>query len=384
MIENKKYFVDQVNSSKAYQFMCMYHYSHVGFKKSKLNLGIFKKDTKQLVGVLQLGCAASAGIRLDRYVKEPIKIEEYMELNRFAMADSEERNSESMAISLGLKWIKQNRPDIKLIVSYSGRVEGNYGYIYQATNWEYLGYFLSPGFWKIDGKEFHHITLSLRYTRSKGNFKNMNDFLCQTYHDVRQYTSKQFIYIQRLDKKLTPASPILPYPKPTTDYPIQTREKVYKKDDEYVAQHSDFNIEIKEFYYDPEEPLFSKQCLVRNGMHVDVYRYCMYSKEGKLEEVSDSITELSKKYPEYQPPGISISANKLNRHKDKYFRKYTQDQEIPDTIPVDIICYIDGIPFYKQKEIVAYTGASRQTVSVGIKRKSKKIGGKEVCWDLEE
>ena len=45
--------------------------------------------------------------------------------------------------------------------------------------------------------------------------------------------------------------------------------------------------------------------------------------EGKLEEVSDSITELSKKYPEYQPPGISISANKLNRHKDKYFRKYT-------------------------------------------------------------
>jgi hypothetical protein len=80
--------------------------------------------------VLQLGCAASAGIRLDRYVKEPIKIEEYMELNRFAMADSEERNSESMAISLGLKWIKKNRPDIKLIVSYSGRVEGNYGYIY--------------------------------------------------------------------------------------------------------------------------------------------------------------------------------------------------------------------------------------------------------------
>lgn len=48
----------------------------------------------------------------------------------------------------------------------------------------------------------------------------MIDFLCQTYHDVRQYTSKQFIYIQRLDKKLTPASPILPYPKPTTDYPI--------------------------------------------------------------------------------------------------------------------------------------------------------------------
>ena len=30
--------------------------------------------------------------------------------------------------------------------SSAGRKEGNYGYIYQATNWEYLGYFISPGF----------------------------------------------------------------------------------------------------------------------------------------------------------------------------------------------------------------------------------------------
>lgn len=51
-------------------------------------------------------------------------------MNRFAMADSEIKNSESQAISLGIKWIKKYRPDIRLLVSYSGRIEGNYGYIY--------------------------------------------------------------------------------------------------------------------------------------------------------------------------------------------------------------------------------------------------------------
>jgi len=69
-------------------------------------------------------------IRLDRYVKEPLARENYLELNRFCMADSEGKNSESQAISLGIKWIKGNLPDIKLLVSYAGRKEGNYGYIY--------------------------------------------------------------------------------------------------------------------------------------------------------------------------------------------------------------------------------------------------------------
>jgi hypothetical protein len=39
-----------------------------------------------------------------------------MELNRFSMADSEGKNSESQAISLAIKWIKQNMPHVRLLV----------------------------------------------------------------------------------------------------------------------------------------------------------------------------------------------------------------------------------------------------------------------------
>lgn len=53
MIENKNYYIDQINSSKANKFTSCYHYSHVGFKKAKLNLGIFRKEDNLLVGVSQ-------------------------------------------------------------------------------------------------------------------------------------------------------------------------------------------------------------------------------------------------------------------------------------------------------------------------------------------
>jgi hypothetical protein len=52
MIENKKYFIDQINSSKANKMTALYHYSGQGFKKAKINLGIFRKSDNLMVGVL--------------------------------------------------------------------------------------------------------------------------------------------------------------------------------------------------------------------------------------------------------------------------------------------------------------------------------------------
>ena len=100
------------------------------------------------------------------------------------MADSEGKNSESQGISLGIKWIKQNMPEIKLLVSYSGRKEGNYGYIYQATNWEYRGYFVSPGFWMVDGEERHQVTLWYRHSKHRPDLGFKED-LKTMYEDIR-------------------------------------------------------------------------------------------------------------------------------------------------------------------------------------------------------
>ena len=181
------------------------------------------------------------------------------------MADSEGKNSESQAISLGIKWIKRYMPNIRLLVSYAGRKEGNYGYIYQATNWEYLGYFISDGFWYVDGEERHLITLWSQYKKYGDPNLSFIEGLCNLYEDVRKTKTKQFIYITRLDKKLTPASSILPYPKPSNEFPIKTEEHIYKQNDEVFNNFVSKEKKMVEYYHIEETQLFSNATLIRRG-----------------------------------------------------------------------------------------------------------------------
>lgn len=369
MIKNKKYFIQQINSSKAYQFTSIYHYTHRGFKKSSINLGIFRNDTQELVGVLQWGCSAQDKIRLDKYVKESISNKEYLELNRFCMANTEERNSESQAISLGIKWIKKNLPHIKLLVSYAGRKEGNYGYIYQATNWEYLGYFISSGFWQLNGVEYHQISLWYKYS----HYGNLNlpfvQGICEMYEDVRQIWSKQFIYIQRLDKKLTPAVDILPYPKLSTDYPIQTKIEIYKQNDEYLNKHPFVGPVLNQrFFYEKDGNILTTK-----------YFYIVYDIDGNLEKIYKNLSEIN--INGYRIEGIRQSINNKKKYKKKYFRKFKVNEDYPLQLEIEPICWIDEIPFYTRKDIEQYTNVTRQAVQQSIKNKGKTIGGKIVIWN---
>lgn len=378
MIENKKYFIDQINSSKAYQFTSYYHYSGEGFKKATLNLGIFRKTDNKLVGVMQWGCSFQEAINLKRYVKEPIKKEEYLELNRFCMAEEEGRNSESQAISLGLKWIKIYRPEIRLLVSYAGRKEDHYGYIYQATNWEYLGYFISDGFWYVNGAEKHKITLWYYHNKYGNPALPFVEDLCSMYEDVRQTWSKQFIYVQRLDKKLTLASPVLSYPKPEKDYPIITKENIFKQNDNIFNSYQKKEKELKDFYYEKEKYLFSRRALLRRGeIEKRKTNIARYNEAGGLEatysSLKDAVTSV------YLIHGIRKSLKENKKYKDKYFRYFDETPE--EEIDVPFVCIIDNITFYTFSDVAKYLDVSRQCVQQSYKRKGKKIKNKEIIWN---
>lgn len=378
LVKNDKYFVDQVNSSKANQFVKYYHYSHVGFKKAQLNLGVYRIADKKLVGVLQWGCSAQENVRLDRYVKEPIQKTEYFELNRFCLADSEESNSESQALSLAIKWIKHERPEIKLLVSYAGRKEGNVGYIYQATNWEYLGYFISSGFWNIDGEEFHQLTLWYRYNKNGLTDMPFIDALCKMYSHVEQTWTKQFIYVQRLDKSLTLASDVLPYPK-VDDGPILVKNKIYKAGavsgvtESYQMLHSE-----PDFYYDPDELLFTRRKLVRDGvLESNKIQVASYDDWGRLIEIRPTASAYA---PEYLCEGIRKSCAENRFYKDRYFRKYPYYMDVPEEIEVPTCCIIDEIPFRNITEASKYLGVSRQAVSAAKLKNKDIICNREVIW----
>ena len=380
MIQSKNYFIDRINSSKANKFTEIYHYSGTGFKKAQYNLGIFRKEDKLLVGVLQWGTSYADDIKLNRYVKEPIKKEEYLELNRFCMADSEGKNSESQAISLGIKWIKQNLPEVKLLVSYSGRKEGNYGYIYQATNWEYLGYFISSGFWLVDGEERHQVSLWYRHTQHKPSLEFRDDLLTM-YKDIRQTWSKQFIYIIRLDRTLTPASEILPYPKPSNEYPIVTKIEIYKQDDEVF---NNYQRELKEpiyFYWEKEKYFFTRRTLRRRGElpPPDPKRhYGQYDVYGHLERVGNNIRELVNDTFKKTQLGEAVHSGKI--YKNKFFRSFLFDEEIPEEIDVPIIALVDEIPFARIQDIADYLNISKQAVSAAKTKHKDTIKNIPIIW----
>ena len=374
-----KYFVEQINSSKANKFTEVYHYSGTGFKKAILNLGIFRQEDNLLVGVLQWGCSFQNNIRLDRYVKDSITKDEYLELNRFCMADSEGKNAESQGISLGIKWIKQHRPDIRLLVSYSGRKEGNYGYIYQATNWEYLGYFISPGFWLVDGEERHQVTLWYRHTKSNPDIPFRED-LFNMYSDIRQTWTKQFIYVMRLDKKLQLASPVLPYPKPSNEYPIMVKEEIYKQNDEVFNNYALKRREPVYYYYEPEQYLFTRRTLRKRGELEPTIQYCygQYDIYGQLEKTAESMSQLSTK--EINLCGISNAVKTQKVYKNKFFRQYLDNEDIPEEIDVPIIGIIDEIPFARVIDMASYLNVTRQCVSRAKVNNRKIINGHEVIW----
>lgn len=372
-VENKKYYVKAVNSSKANKMTAYYHYSGVGFKKARHNLGVYRKEDKKLVGILQWGCSFQEGIDLSRYVKDDIKKEEYLELNRFCMADSEGKNSESQAISLGIKWIKKNLPDVRLLVSYAGRKEGNYGYIYQASNWEYLGYFVSEGFWFVDGEERHLNTLWSRYEKYGNKNVGFTEGLCEMYNNVEKTWTKQFIYIQRLDKALTPSIDPQPYPKPSNEYPIKIREKIYKK-----GEYKEYRVEREcvEYYDEGLELLFTRRTLQKRGELTVLPKpnIATYNARGELVAIYDNIDNLPK---EFNQGSVRRVLDTDNPYKKLFFRK---GREFSPCIEIPILCIIEDVPYLSITEVATALGISKQAVSASHKRKSKKLKKIPVEW----
>lgn len=90
----------------------------------KFCLGIYANS--ELVGVMIWGHPIA---RMEEQ-------ENTLELTRMFLFDSP-KNSESKAISLAEKWIKQNRLERRLI-AYSDTAEGHIGTIYRASNWKLI------------------------------------------------------------------------------------------------------------------------------------------------------------------------------------------------------------------------------------------------------
>ncbi len=218
-VSSGNYTVFEIPADEAVEIVKKYHYSGKAVPNSSLHLGIMGEDGK-LKGCLSFGTSMNPST--------PSKFSDVqgcMELNRMVMTDDEPRNSESRAISLCIKWLKKYKSDVKWLLSFSDGKEGNVGYIYQATNWKYLGYLLSDSFYDLDGLIMHNVSVWHKYKEKHPDrdTKTTDEILCDNFASVSKLISKQHVYVMPLHHKVSFLQEYQKYPKVDIEVPVLKR-----------------------------------------------------------------------------------------------------------------------------------------------------------------
>ena len=141
-----KYKVESIKPFETYDWLKNKHYAK-RIPPISYAFGLFQGNV--LNGVCCFGIPAS---RFEN-IKQPY------ELNRLVINDDLDKNVLSYFVSNCLKLFPKNN----IIVSYADPNNGHHGYIYQATNWIYMGKSCPHNDWYIDGKLLHEKTIFNMY-----------------------------------------------------------------------------------------------------------------------------------------------------------------------------------------------------------------------------
>ena len=106
------------------------------------------------------------------------------ELNRMWFDDKAKRNTESMAISYSIIYIKRKYPLVKWIQSFADERCGGLGIVYQACNFDYFGEHKNI-MWEFENEIYHnsHITNSNRNSKKRVEAAGFNEKAKKILHD---------------------------------------------------------------------------------------------------------------------------------------------------------------------------------------------------------
>lgn len=129
------YKVERIDSKVAKRYIREWHYSRGCHNGPSPCYALVDGD--EIIGVLMFATPCSENVRSsvfgERYKSN------VTELHRLHIKDITPRNTESWFISRCLKRLKQDKPQIYAVLSFSDMTEGHEGTIYKATNAYRLG-----------------------------------------------------------------------------------------------------------------------------------------------------------------------------------------------------------------------------------------------------
>jgi hypothetical protein len=125
--------VGEISYDQVKQVLADAHYTGKPASTS-VRLGLWINE--ELAGVITYGTIPRPN---SRAICGPGHQTEVLELTRLALYDWAPHNTESWFIGQSFQYLRENRPDITILISYADERYGHVGTIYQATNWIYTG-----------------------------------------------------------------------------------------------------------------------------------------------------------------------------------------------------------------------------------------------------
>ena len=133
-------YIKEIDKDFAIKFVQTYHYSQIMPRLTKYWLGLFNGDV--LCGVVTLGWGTQPLQTIKKLFPEQDFItSDYLEIGKMCfLPQFNNSNFGSMGISLLVKWCKKNT-NIRFLYTLADGIMGKCGYVYQASNFRYIGSF---------------------------------------------------------------------------------------------------------------------------------------------------------------------------------------------------------------------------------------------------
>jgi len=204
---SEDFYIKEMDKKQSNQIIIKNHYAKkvAGFATTYIYLGVYIKN--ELLGTLQYGFAMNPASA--KNIVKNTGIYEHLELNRMWFDDKAERNSESIALSYSIKYIRSKFKKIKWIQSFADERCGGFGIVYQAANFKFYGEH-SSDFYSLDGEFVHKIAL----TNINDNRKSYQKIRARKDELLKQ-SLRQFRYIYFIHQKCIKDCLLkeMPYPK---------------------------------------------------------------------------------------------------------------------------------------------------------------------------
>ena len=254
--------VKQINKDDAVSFIQKYHYSKIMPRLTKIYLGIFVSD--ELSGVVTLGWGTQPLKTIKKiFYKHQFTTNDYYEIGKmcFLPKYNNDKNFGSRVLHCVIVWLRRASTKLFLYTLADG-IMGKCGYVYQASNFRYLGSFATSVY--IDnntGEKIHPRSskqLLIENAKWKGKEKLFwltEDFL--DYKNITKINGLMFRYIYPLTGK---AKQVL------SEYP-EYNGRLYPKDNDLIfyvihnkkrkyIEKPNFNMNV--FNYNYQKPILCK------------------------------------------------------------------------------------------------------------------------------